>query len=347
MKISESKINYFKIFFAILISLNVSKAFSQKVEGVGPIVITVADMDKSVDFYSKVLSFEKISDTEIYGSDYEKLENIFGLRMRIVKMKLGEEQIQLNDYLTSGGKPIPIDAVSNDLSFQHIAIVVSDMDKAYTMLRKFNVEHVSTGPQTIPATNKAAAGVKAFYFHDPDNHNLELIYFPSGKGNPKWQQSNDKTFLGIDHTAIGISSTEKSLKFYRDILGLELKGESYNFGTEQEHLNNVEGASLHISGLRAASGPGVEFLEYLKPGVGKKYPADAKADDLISWQTTVSVDDLDALAKKLHDSRYAFVSKETVNLKNDKDEIFSAIIVRDPDGHQILIQQLQKNLTTK
>jgi hypothetical protein len=57
-------------------------------------------------------------------------------------------------------------------------------------LRQHNIEHVSTGPQTIPATNLAAAGVKAFYFHDPDGHNLELIYFPKGKGQEKWQQAN-------------------------------------------------------------------------------------------------------------------------------------------------------------
>ena len=157
------------------------------------------------------------------------------------------------------------------------------------------VMHVSTGPQTIPASNRAAAGVKAFYFHDPDMHNLELIYFPKGKGQTKWQQTKGKLFLGIDHTAIGVSSTDNSLKFYEDILGIMRKGDSWNMGMEQAHLNFVEGATLHITGLRADEGPGIEFLEYLKPGPGKPYPTDSKTDDIWHWQTSLLVNDADKL----------------------------------------------------
>ncbi|CAN1210155.1 hypothetical protein TUMEXPCC7403_08165 [Tumidithrix helvetica PCC 7403] len=82
----------------------------------------------------------------------------------------------------------------------------------------------------------------------------------------------DRIFLGIDHTAIAVGNTETSLKFYRDLLGMRLAGTSENFGTEQEHLNNVFGAKLHISGLRATTGLGVEFLEYLAPSDGKPFP---------------------------------------------------------------------------
>ena len=81
------------------------------------------------------------------------------------------------------------------------------MDAAFEKVRALKVQFVSTAPQTLPPPIPAAAGVKAFYFRDPDGHNLELIYFPLGKGDPRWQQPNDKIFLGIDHTAIGIAST--------------------------------------------------------------------------------------------------------------------------------------------
>ena len=235
------------------------------VKSVDAVGMTVSDMDRSVEFFSKVLSFEKVSDIEVAGSEYERLQGVFGARMKIVRMKLGDEIIELTEYLAPKGRPIPVDSRSNDQWFQHIAIVVSDMDKAYQQLRANKVQHTSTGPQRIPDWNKAAAGIKAFYFKDPDGHNLELIYFPSGKGNPKWQQTNGRLFLGIDHTAIAVSDTDRSLEFYRDILGMKLAGESENYGTEQEHLNNVFGSRVRISGLRAQSGPGVEFLDYLTP----------------------------------------------------------------------------------
>jgi catechol 2,3-dioxygenase-like lactoylglutathione lyase family enzyme len=94
--------------------------------------------------------------------------------------------------------------------------------------------------------------------------------------------------LGIDHTAIVISDTEASLKFYRDTLGMKVVGESENYGPEQERLNNVFGARLRITSLKGASGPGVEFLEYLAPRDGRPYPPEEKANDLIHWQTRLS-----------------------------------------------------------
>lgn len=309
-----------------------------RVDAIG---ITVKDMNRSVKFYQDVLGFKKISDNEFSGASYEKLEGIFGLNMRVVRMQLGDEFIELTDYLTTGGRSIPEDQKANDLSFQHIAIVVSDMEKAFQQLKKFNVEYVSTSPQTLPVTNVAAAGIKAFYFHDVDDHNLELIYFPKGKGNPKWQVSNGKIFLGIDHTALGVSSTENSQKFYVDLLGIERKGDSWNFGVEQEHLNNVEGASLHITGFRAAAGPGVEFLQYLKPGPGKSYPADTRADDIWFWQTTLFTSDAEALYNKLKAAGYSFVSKELVHIHNNAVHLKS-FIVKDPDGHAMLIRELVK-----
>jgi catechol 2,3-dioxygenase-like lactoylglutathione lyase family enzyme len=325
---------------SLIILTFTGSAFAQviKVDAIGN---TVKDMKRSVKFYQEVLGFKKISDNEFSGAAYEKLKGIFGLNIRVVRMQLGDEFIELTDYLTTGGRSIPEDQKSNDLFFQHIAVVVSDMDKAFEQLKKFNVEYVSTAPQTFPVTNVAAAGIKAFYFHDVDNHNLELIYFPKGKGNPKWQTANGKVFLGIDHTAIGVSSTENSQKFYVDLLGIERKGDSWNLGPEQEHLNNVEGASLHITGFRAAAGPGVEFLQYLKPGPGKTYPADTRADDIWFWQTTLFTDDAEALYSKLKTSGYSFVSKQLVHMHGNNLHTKS-FIVKDPDGHAMLIKELVK-----
>lgn len=325
----------------LLVSLLIGVQTSAQVTSVGAIGITVKDMNRSVKFYEEVLGFKKVSENEFSGAAYESLNNLFGLNIRVVKMQLGDEFIELTDYLTAGGRSIPEDQKANDLFFQHIAIVVSDMDKAFQQLKKFNVEYVSTSPQTLPVTNVSAAGIKAFYFHDPDDHNLELIYFPKGKGNAKWQVSNGKIFLGIDHTAIGVSSTENSQKFYQDILGIERKGDSWNFGTEQEHLNNVEGASLHITGFRAAAGPGVEFLQYLVPGPGKKYPADTRADDIWFWQTILFTADAETLFNKLKSSGYYFVSKQIIHLSENgaQSKLF---IVKDPDGHAVLVKEIQK-----
>src|SRR5690349_7543666 len=64
---------------------------SAQVSSVDSIGITVSDMEQAVDFYSRALTFQKVSDVEVWGSETERLQGVFGLRMRVVRMKLGEE----------------------------------------------------------------------------------------------------------------------------------------------------------------------------------------------------------------------------------------------------------------
>jgi catechol 2,3-dioxygenase-like lactoylglutathione lyase family enzyme len=328
-------IKRFLVLFLIVAFSSVPAKATTSVESVG---MTVSDMDRAVGFYT-ALTFQKVSDVEVLGDEFEHLEGVFGARMRIVRMQLGNEFLDLTQYLAPPGRSIPADSRSNDLWFQHIAIVVRDMDEAFEKLRALKVQFVSTGPQTLPSSIKAAAGIKAFYFRDPDQHNLEVIYFPAGKGDPRWQEKTDRLFLGIDHTAIGISNTDASLKFYRDLLGLHKAGESENFGTEQEHLNQVFGAHLHITGMRADAGPGIEFLEYLTPRDGRSRPADVRANDIIHWQTMIATDELDLLAKKLQDARVPFVSPGVVAVPKDKAGFSKGALVSDPDSHSVLLIQ--------
>jgi catechol 2,3-dioxygenase-like lactoylglutathione lyase family enzyme len=291
-----------------------SPAKAQRIDGVTTVGMTVSDMERAIAFYTKVLPFELASDTEVAGERFERLEGVFGARARIVRLHLGEEVLELTEYLAPRGRPIPDDARSNDRAFQHVAIIVADMDRAYALLRKHGVEHASTGPQRLPDWNVKAGGIRAFYFKDPDHHVLEVLQFPAGKGDERWRRAASaepaRLFLGIDHTAIVVGDTPASLAFYRDRLGLRVVGECVNYGPELVHLNNVFGARLRITTLHAARGPGIELLEYLAPRDGRPYPADERSNDLIHWQTTLVTRDAD----------YA-----------------NARLVRDPDGHVMQI----------
>ena len=155
--------------------------------------------------------------------------------------------IELEQFFSPAGKPIPVDSRSTDLWFQHFAVVVSNIDKAFEHVSKFPVTAISSAPQTIPESNKGAAGIKAYKFKDPDGHPLELLYFPADKGNPKWQQAGGKLFLGIDHSAIAVSATERSIAFYQDVLGMKVTGGGVNTGPAQEQLDNAFGAVVRIT----------------------------------------------------------------------------------------------------
>ena len=309
------------------------------IRSIGPVITTVSDMDRSVEFYSRVLTFEKVTDAEVAGDELEHLFGVFGSRARIVRMRLGGESIELVQFLAPRGRPIPVDSRSNDLWFQHFAVIVSDMDRAYAVLRENNVEHASSGPQRLPDWNKNAGGIEAFYFKDPDGHPLEILHFPAGKGDPKWQAKTGRVFLGIDHTAIAVANTDASLRFYRDLLGLRVAGESENYGTEQEHLNNVFGARLRITALRAPSGPGIELLEYLSPRDGRAYPSDERANDLVHRETELEAESVDSIAAPLRAAAVPFVSSGPTTFHEGKLGFTTGLVVRDPDGHALGIVQ--------
>ncbi len=236
--------------------------------------INVSDLERARRFYVDVLDFS--SSSEMRGD----LRDTASLR-------LGEEILVLVDP-KAPSRPVPADMPANDRLFQHIAIVVSDMDAAHRRLREHRVTLVSDGPQTLPDWNFDAAGIRALYFRDPDGHFLELIQFPRAFGEPKWRRRDGRLFLGIDHTAVVVDDTPASVRFYRDRLGLTVVGRSLNYGPEQDALNGVRGSRVRITALRGARGPGIELLQYERPGIAKTHPGNPALSDLLHWQIDLS-----------------------------------------------------------
>jgi catechol 2,3-dioxygenase-like lactoylglutathione lyase family enzyme len=149
-----------------------------------------------------------------------------------------------------------------------------------------------------------------------------------------WQESAGRgLFLGIDHTAIVVDDTEASLRLYRDTFGMQVAGESENHDVEQEHLNNVFGARLRITALRAARGPGIELLEYLAPRDGRAAPLDLRANDLAHWQTTLVTNRLDTLLGLARQHRVALVSPGPVRDLPASLPFDTGALARDRDGH--------------
>ena len=326
----------------IILLLFAAASMSQQVTNVTHVSYTVSDTESAVAFLKKNVDAEVSYTKKISG---KALQRLFGIRedhdlsLQLTSVAIGSNEVRLLEFDSDlPAREIPFDSKSNDLWFQHIAIVVEDMPAAYEQVHANKVEHVSTAPQTLPDYIPAAAGISAFYFRDKDDHNLELIYFPEGKGNPKWKTETDDLFLGIDHTAIGIDDTDVSLHFYQDVLGLRVAGNSENYGPEQEHLNQVFGARLLITGLHATSGFGVEFLEYIAPPGGKPYPEDSTPLDHWYWHTAMQVDDLSGLVDKIEKENYKIISNGIVTM--DDLDYSKSVIVRDPDGHAILLYEL-------
>jgi catechol 2,3-dioxygenase-like lactoylglutathione lyase family enzyme len=315
-------------------------ALPGEVQRVKMIGFTVANADSEVGFFTNVLQFEKIADFRVVGRAYDKMEGVFNANMRVVRLRLGEQIVELTEYVSPPtGRPIPVPSNSNDAWFEHIAIVVSDMDAAYKVLQDNKVRQISAYPITIPQTNPGAAGIQAIKFHDPEGHDLELLHFPSGKGDPSWQKPTNKQFLGISHTAMTVEGSEREVTFYRDLLGLQVGGVTLNSGETQEILDNLFNDTCLVTELMPVSAPAhIELLGYKTPPGGRPMPTDTTANDLWHWQTTLVTKDIAAVTDRLRKAGVRFVSPEVVTIPEEAQAQLGfkkAVMVRDPSGHAI------------
>src|SRR5262249_27691495 len=260
----------------------------------------------------------------------------FGANTVIAHLQLGDQVLELTQYLTPQGRPIPVPSYSNDLWFEHIAIVVSDIDLAVARLKAAGVQQISTEAITIPPSNVPAAGIRAFKFRDPDGHPLELIYFPPDKRPVAWEVPTSGLFLGIDHTAMSIASTERSRAYYEGTLGLSLGGTSFNTGLTQELLDNLFGDTVLVTALNPPRHPPhVELLGYVTPSTARPFPPEATASDLVHWQTTFVADDVDGAFDALRRAGSAFVSPRVVAVGDPRHGFRRGFMVKDPDGHAL------------
>src|SRR5262249_12217277 len=309
----------------------------QRVKTIG---FTVADVERETNFFANVLQFEKIADLRVVGTDRDALTGVFNSNLHIVQLRLGEQIVELTQYVSpTTGRNIPVWSYSNDAWFQHLAIVVSDMDAAYKVLQDNNVRQISSYPITIPQTNPGAAGIQAIKFHDPEHHDLELIHFPPGKGDPLWQRPTSRLFLGITQTAMTVESSEREVAFYRDLLGLRVGGVTLNGGETQEVLDNLFNDTCLVTEMMPVSAPAhIELLDYKTPLGGRPMPTDTAANDLWHWQTTVVTKEIAAVTGRLPNAGVRFVTPDVLTIPVEAQAQLGfkkAVMVRDPSGHAI------------
>jgi catechol 2,3-dioxygenase-like lactoylglutathione lyase family enzyme len=191
---------------------------------IGRISFTTADADGLASFYRRAFGFEAMETEHHGGTSFARLTGVAGARARALPLRLGEQTIELLTF-TQAGAPYAADIGCDDPRFQHIAIVVADMETAYSRLCACAGWTAITrgAPQRLPVSS---GGVTAFKFRDPEGHPLELIAFPPDNVPRRWRQAPDRNgpCLGIDHSAIGVSRTAGSVAFYRQVLDFPSPG---------------------------------------------------------------------------------------------------------------------------
>ncbi|HWG79620.1 MAG TPA: VOC family protein [Stellaceae bacterium] len=293
--------------------------------------LTADDADRLAGFYGEALGFERIAAEQRGGADFARLTGLAEARGRVVLLRLGGQQVELIAFAPPG-KPYPADVPGNDLAFQHLAIVVFDMATAYARLRQNSgwapITHPE--PQRLPASSGRVA---AFKFRDPEGHPLELLEFPLGAMPAAWQNRGAAgSCLGIDHSAISVADTGRSVAFY-DALGFPVTARSLNHGIEQQRLDGVPGAVVEVTALGppAAPPPHLELLYYRTPA--PRRAAASSSNDVAATRLVLAVDDLPSLVRRLESASADFISPGIVPDGRGR----RAALLRDPDGHALCL----------
>lgn len=217
------------------------------------------------DFYETALGFRRVAVERLPGAWTQEHLAARG-RVLQITLELGGQQVMLLQFIDHPGRAYPPDTAASDYVFQHFAIVVVDMAAAMARLSHTPgwTPITTDGPQKLPASS---GGVTAFKFRDPEGHPLELLAFPADAMPARWQHvRSNGPFLGIDHSAISVADSARSVAFYES-LGLTVSNRSINDDPAQARLDHLDDPVVDVIAMRAdQAAPHLELLCYRNSG---------------------------------------------------------------------------------
>ena len=137
--------------------------------------------------------------------------------------------------------------------------------------------------------------------------------------------------ISVDHTGITVSNLERSLAFWRDVLGFELSHRPHQTGRLASEITGVAGAEISIAVLKGY-GHKIELLEYQAPE--DRRHVGLRPCDVGFVHVALLVDNLDAILETIAKSGWK-AAGEPQRLTAGPNAGKRVVYVRDPDGTTI------------
>ena len=139
---------------------------------------TVSDIERSVDWYTRVLGLELVHRQR---QDNEYTRTLVGLPDAVLEVAQfavpgmpparSTHMLELVEYVKPRGGPIGVLA-TNAVGCAHLALMVTDVHERYARMR---MQGVAFRSPPVAITEGANAGGFTCYFRDPDGITLELL----------------------------------------------------------------------------------------------------------------------------------------------------------------------------
>jgi catechol 2,3-dioxygenase-like lactoylglutathione lyase family enzyme len=150
------------------------------IRAIDHINIVVADLERSVRFYTGLLGFTKTKEAYLEGGWIDQIVGLHGVKAHAVFIvaPAGEPRIELLCYETPEGGAPRENSRANTVGLRHIALRVDDMAAMVAALRAAGVTIFSEPVRVPRGVVKHDAGDKTLvYFLDPDGVILELAEY--------------------------------------------------------------------------------------------------------------------------------------------------------------------------
>ena len=150
------------------------------VHGIDHINIVVADLGRSVEFYTGLLGFTKTKEAYLEGDWIDRIVGLRGVRAHVayVVAPAGEPRIELLAYEAPKGEALAANTRANTAGLRHLALRVTDMAGMVARLKAAGVTFFSEPVRVPGGVVQHDAGEKTLvYFSDPDGVILELAEY--------------------------------------------------------------------------------------------------------------------------------------------------------------------------
>jgi catechol 2,3-dioxygenase-like lactoylglutathione lyase family enzyme len=145
--------------------------------GIDHVGVTVADLDRAVEFWCGRLGLRQISRVTETGPDIAALIGEDSVEIEIADLDAGDGRvIELIRYIRPAGRPVRQRSTGPGSS--HIALRVDDLDAALEHIQGSQARQISRHPVVLHDPGGAWDGVACCYIADPDGNIVELVQRP-------------------------------------------------------------------------------------------------------------------------------------------------------------------------
>lgn len=136
--------------------------------------------------------------------------------------------------------------------------------------------------------------------------------------------------IGVNHMSFTVSDLDQAVRFYHEVLGLEVASVAERSPEFSEKATGVRGAHLRIAYLKSRNGA-IELIQYLAPPGEKRV---GQRCDVGSSHVCFNVEDFSAMVQRLYEHRVKLVHPP-LEIPAGPNKGKRMLYFEDPDGNTL------------